>query len=391
MSGRRTTRRDVAAWVAVLSLVGATPAHAGHALVDLLDTEVLEQVEPNAVVAPDRTLDLLLVEVVRERVAAAALGYGTSVPVVVVGGDPGPSLAAYARLGAGELLQLVLLARSRSAVATLATAVGPGWERARLRMRRAAARLELRGTTVPNEWPGEQRDGGAARDATIGAGRKVFTAPATSVRRAPDARTTLGDVARLAAAVAGDGEMRRRLALDGAPIADGAVIVRATDPLIARMAAPTPPVPARAGAVGGDAQTAIAIGEHDGLALLAVATGPEAARDVWQVLQRGLTRYRRVEVVRTGQSVGGDVEARDGVVAHVTAVAAQSFALTVPSSGAFALRAWLQLPQSDETPLEPNQPMGELVFEQAGRIIAAVPLVAPAPSGPSRWLDTASR
>ncbi len=382
------------AWMAVLSLVGATPAHAGHALVDLLDTEVLEQVEPSAVVAPDRTLDLLLVEVVRERIAVGALAYGTSVPVVVVGGDPGPSLAAHARLDAGELLQLVLLARSRSAVATLAAAVGPGWERARLRMRRAAARLDLRGTTVPNDWPGEQRDGGAARDATSGAGRKVLTAPAASVRRAPDARTTLGDVAHLAAAVAGDGEVRRRLALDGAPIADGAVIVRATDPLIVcteARAASTPSAPARVGAAGGEAPTAIAVGERDGLALLAVASGPQAVRDVWQILKRGLTRYRRVEVVRTGQSVGGNVEGRDGVVAHVTAVAAQSFALTIPNDGAFALRAWLQLPQSDETPAEPNQPMGELVFEHAGRIIGAVPLVAPAPSGPSRWLDTASR
>ncbi len=383
-------------WVAmVTTLVGATPARAGHALVDLLDVETLEQTAPATVVEADRALDLLLVESVRERIAAGALAYGSAIPVVVVYGDPGPALAAHARLGVGELLQLVLLTRSRSAVATLAAAAGPGVERARLRLRRTAARLALHGTTVPGDWPA-QGSGVAGTASRVTSGdRKLAADP----RRGPDARTTVGDLARLAAVVASDAELRRRLALDGAPIADGAVIVRATDPLIARVPAtvastPTTPAPGGAGTVDShtaDSRTAIAIAERDGLALLAVASGTDAVHAVWQVLERGLTRYRRVEVVRAGQSIGGDVAGRDGVLAHITAVAAQSFALTVPRSGPFALRAWLQLPEGVGDAVAPNQPLGELVFEQAGRIIGAVPLIAPATTAPNGWLDTARR
>jgi hypothetical protein len=383
-------------WVAmVTTLVGATPARAGHALVDLLDVETLEQTAPATVVEADRALDLLLVESVRERIAAGALAYGSAIPVVVVYGDPGPALAAHARLSVGELLQLVLLTRSRSAVATLAAAAGPGVERARLRLRRTAARLALHGTTVPGDWPA-QGSGVAGTASRVTSGdRKLAADP----RRGPDARTTVGDLARLAASVASDAELRRRLALDGAPIADGAVIVRATDPLIARVpstvaSAPTTPAPGGAGSADShtaDSRTAIAIAERDGLALLAVASGTDAVRAVRQVLERGLTRYRRVEVVRAGQSIGGDVAGRDGVLAHITAVAAQSFALTVPRSGPFALRAWLQLPEGVGDAVAPNQPLGELVFEQAGRIIGAVPLIAPATTAPNGWLDTAYR
>ena len=168
----------------------------------------------------------------RERIAAGALAYSTDVPVVAVGGDPGVSLAPHAQLPVGELLQLVLLAQSRSAITTLAAAVGPGWEHARARVRRTATRLALHATTVPDEWPGE-------------------APPTTGARPAPRAHTTIGDLARLAGAVAGDGEIRRRLALDGAPIANGALIVRATDPLIARVTAARSTAPAgHAGLLG---------------------------------------------------------------------------------------------------------------------------------------------
>ena len=369
---------------ALVGLLAAAPTWAGHALVDLLDAGTLEQVDPNASVAPDKLLDLLLVEVVRERVSAGALSYATAVPLTPVAGDP-MALGSHTRLAVGELLQLALLTRSRSALATLATAVGPGRERARQRMRRAASRLALRGSIVPDDWLGGRRldDDRAVRDA--GAIPRTGTPAATSPQRVVEARTSLGDLARLAGAVAGDVEIRRRLALDGVPIADGAMIVRATDPLFAPQ--PSPAAPTRA---GGELEPAMAIEERDGLALLAVASGPEAPRDAWRVMERGLTRYRRVEIVRAGQAVGGDVEA-GGEVAHVTAVAAQSFALTIPRSGAFALRAWLQLHVDGERSPASNQSIGELVFEQSGRIVGAVPLMAPPPNTPTRWLDTARR
>jgi hypothetical protein len=389
VSGQLVTRRYLAVLAVIVTLVAAAPARAGHVLVDLLDAETLEQTEPTAAVAPDTLLDLLLVEVVRERVAAGALGYGTEVPVMRIGSDPGAAMAPHGRLAVGELLQLVLLTRSHSALATLVAAVGPGREQGRLRMRRVIARLALRDTEVPDDWPEEQSPASGVVPDGSGGGRKA--APASPLRHAASAHTTIGDVVRLATTIAQDSEIRRRLALDGAPIADGAVIVRATDPLITR----TPPslvfAPAAPTHDTVESLPAIAIEERDGLALLAVASGPEAPRNAWQALERGLARYRRVEVVRAGQVVAGEVGGRGGGVAHVTAVAAQSFALTVPRSGVFAIRAWLQLHADGEAPPVPNQSMGELVFEKAGRVIGAVPLVAPEPSAPSRWLDTASR
>jgi hypothetical protein len=348
-------------------------AKAAHALVDLLDGATLEQAAPSTEVAPDQAMPLLLVQVVRERIIAGALAYSTEVPVVAVGGDPGVSLAAHARLPVGELLQLVLLARSRSAIATLAAAVGPGWDRTRARMRRAATRLGLRATTVPDEWPAE-------------------ASPAVT-RRVARPRTTIGDLARLAGAVAGDAEIRRRLALDGAPIANGALIVRATDPLIAlAAAAPHAASPsAHTAALASDAPAAIAIGERDRLVLLAVAIGADSSHAATQVLDDAVTRYRRVDLVRAGQPIGGNVADRDGVVTYVAAVAARPFSITVPRAGAFAIDAWLQLRARPDVPLRPTQRIGELVFQAGGRIVGAVPLVAGSPPGPGGWIDTASR
>ncbi len=349
-------------------LIAARPAHAGHALVDALDGTTLEATEPGAVVAADRALDLLLVEVVRERIAAGTLRFTSIVPMTVVGADAAAAHAAHGRLSVGELLQLVLLNRSRSAVASLAQAVGPGVDQARVRLRRAAARLELRDTTVPERWPAEAS--------------------------APPARTTIGDLARLAGALVHDGELRRRLTLDGAPIADGALIVRATDPLIAcdlPADALHPPAASRQGSVAVDPPAALAVKARDGLELLAVAAGGDASAAVWRALDEGFTRYRRIELVHAGASVGAEIEMKGGTIGRFTAVAAQTFALTVPRHGPFSLSAWLQLPAPGEAPGEARHGVGELVFAQGGRIVGAVPLVAPAAIAPNGWIDTARR
>lgn len=348
-------------------LLAAPSAHAGHALVDVLDGTTLEATEPRSAVAADRALDLLLVEVVRERIATGTLRFGTIVPMTVVGDDAAAAHAAHGRLAVGELLQLVLLNRSRSALSSLATAVGPGLEQARLRLRRAATRLGLRDTTVPDHWPADA--GGSA------------------------ARTTVGDLAKLVGAVVQDIELRRRLTLDGSPIADGALIVRATDPLIAcSPPAEIPrPVAGRPAALRADPPAALALQSRDGLDLLAVASGDDASAAVWRALEDGFQRYRHVELVHAGAPIGAEIEVKGGATERFTAIAAQAFALTVPRRGPFSLSAWLQLPERIEAPVEANQSVGELVFAQGGTIVGAVPLVAPAAIAPSGWIDTARR
>jgi D-alanyl-D-alanine carboxypeptidase len=347
-------------------LVAVPRAHAGHALVDALDGTTLEATEPRSAVAAERALELLLVEVVRERIAAGALRFASVVPMTVVGDDATAARVAHGHLAVGELLQLVLLNRSRSALSSLATAAGPGPDQARARLRRAALRLGLHDTAVPDRWP--QEVSGAAR-------------------------TTVGDLARLVGALVQDAELRRRLTLDGSPIADGALIVRTTDPLIA--CAPPAEVPRPAGArpatLGADPPAALALESRDGLDLLAVASGDDAPAAVWRTLEDGFARYRRVELVHAGTPVGADIEVKGGATDRFTAIAAQAFALTVPRHGPFSLNAWLQLPGRVLAPVEANQSVGELIFAQGGTIVGAVPLVAPASIAPSGWIDTARR
>ena len=385
---RVALRRRAAGWriataVSALTAAGwcvatvllATPACAGSALVDLTDSEILEAHDANAPLVPGRPLDLLLVEVVRERVAAGALSLATAIPVLALPNDPGPSLAGHERLPVGELLQLLLLADSRAAARSLAAAAGPGEERARARMRRVAARLDLHATVLPDDWPSPPRP------------------PSSAARAASAGRTTTADLARLATAVVRDHEIRRRLALDGVPIADGGVIVRATAPLIA-VNPPRAPVTAHGTphvAARTEAQPAIAVGSRGDLAMLAVTTGAAAEREAWDVVERGLARYERIPVVRAGQRIGHDVHVRGGSSPSFGAVAAEAFAVTARRNSRLSVGLMLQLPAAVEAPVAANQPVGELVVELGGRIVGAVPLVTPGAIARGRWLGRGRR
>ena len=192
--------------------------------------------------------------------------------------------------------------------------------------------------------------------------------------------------------IVSDPEIRRRLTLDGVPISNGGLIVRATAPLV--RVTTGPPVAATDDAP--PARTAphevrISLAERDNLTLLAVATGPDAEQQLVAALERGFGRYRRVELVREGQAVGPSVHVRGGIIPTFNAVAAEPWAMTTRQQSSAAIGFRLQLPSEIEAPVEVNQPLGELVVEQEGRVLAVVPLVAPQAIAPSGWLDTAQR
>jgi len=385
---RAAVRRRAAGWcmataVSALAVAGwciatvllARPACAGSVLVDLADSEILEAHDADAPLAPGRALDLLLVEVVRERVAAGALSLATAVPVLTLRDDPGPPLAGHERLPVGELLQLLLLTDSRTAAKSLAAAAGPGEERTRARMRRAAARLDLRATTLPDDWPSPPRP------------------PSSAARTATAGRTTPANLASLATTVTRDPEIRRRLALDGVPIADGGVIARATAPLVT-VTSPRAPVAASGpphAAARTETQSAIVVGSRGDLVMLAVATGAAAERDAWDIVERGLARYERVPVVRAGQRIGRDVHVHGGSLPSFGGVAAEAFAVTARRGGRASVGLMLQLPAAVEAPVAVNQPVGELLVESGGRIVGAIPVVAPATIARGRWLGSSRR
>jgi len=367
-----------AALVAVAIVAGTVaPAGAGHILFDVADRQVLEASDADAVIAPGRAADLLLVGVLTERFAAGELSPVDRVTVLPVTGDRGPHLSPQEPVEIGELLQLLLLSDSRTAAKTLAWAAGPSIGRALIRMQELGERLELTHTTLAEDWP-------------FAAGMTAKPSPgAVRVRRGT---TTARELGRLALAVVSDPEIRRRLSLDGVPISNGGVIARATAPLVT---VTTDPPAARSDEAPPASKTPtevrIALGEHDNLTLLAVATGPDAERQLATALERGFERYRRVELVREGQAVGPSVHVRGGIIPTFNAVAAEPWAMTTRQQGSAAIGFRLQLPSEIEAPVEVHQPLGELVVEQEGRVLAVVPLVAPQAIAPSGWLDTAQR
>jgi D-alanyl-D-alanine carboxypeptidase len=358
MRWRRTTLLGSA-----ILLSMATPVSAGVVLFDVADRQVLEEADADTSVDAGRVADLLLVAVLCGRMHAGALSPTTRIPVLVVEGDRERHPPAQQPVEVGELLQLLLLSDSRTAAKTLAWAAGPSIAGVLERMHEVAIRLGLTHTTVPDDWP--------------------FAARPTAGSPDHRGRTTARELGRLALAVAREPEIRRRLSLDGVPIADGGLIVRASAPLIT-----TEQFSSKLGAPSG---ARIAVAERGGLALLGVATGPTAEPDLAAVMTRGFDRYRRVEVVREGQAVGPMVHVRGGIIPTFNAVAAEPWAMTTRTTSPEKLAFRLQLPSEIQAPVEVRQPLGELVVEQGGSVLAVVPLVAPKAIAPSGWLDTARR
>jgi Penicillin-binding protein 5, C-terminal domain len=340
-----------------LVMTSATAASAARVLGDAAEGTVLAAVDPDVTVDTELATTLVLVETVRARLAAGAVTAAAPIPLIGAT-DPGSTLAGHATLPLGELLQLLLLTRSPTAARSLVDAVGPGLDAARTRMLAAAAGVGLAQTTLPEP---------------LFAGKGTL-APA---------RTTPADLARLGLAIAGDPDLRRRLSLDGVPIAGGDFITRATSPLIAV-------APPRAGMRRPVAGPALALAHDGDLDLLAVATGADAARDVWRAIEEASTRYERVLVVREGQPIGPGIDVRSGIIPRFNAIAAEAFAITVERGVAPRLGVRVQLPTAVDAPVEVHQGIGELVIEQRDRIVGVIPLVAPRAIAPSRWLDAAA-
>jgi hypothetical protein len=189
----------------------------------------------------------------------------------------------------------------------------------------------------------------------------------------------------LALAILSDEEIRRRIALDGVPISNGGLIVRATSPLIA-LESGSPSTVAQS---DGSSNIRIAFAERESLSLLAVAASPRPDEELVATLQRGFHRYRRLELVREGQAVGPTVHVRGGIIPSFNAVAAEPWAITTHESAPSSVAFRLQLPREINAPVEVHQPLGELVIERDGRVLAVIPLVAPLAIAPSGWLDTA--
>jgi len=381
VAGVAANRRWIASYAALALVLGvASAAAAATVLVDAASGDVLEEAGGDTRVPLGRAADLLLITLVTDRAYGTGWTLATEVPLRAVVPDAGPALALQRRASVAELVQVLLLTRSGSAARSLAAAVGD--DQVPVRLTRVCRALRLQATAVSADTTGTP---------------SVFPAGISGT-------TSACDVARLTLALLRDGGIRRRIRLDGVPVAGGDVIVRATAPLIATRApleasarsggaatAPTEPMVASPAAASDADGPAIALAERDDLELLAIATGPDAARVVWDVIERGFSRYRRMPVVAAGAKIAHAITVRGGILPAFHPKAAETFAVTARRGDAPTLALSLQLPVALEAPVDLNQRVGELVIERDGRVLGVVPLLAPMTIAPSRWLDTAAR
>lgn len=325
----------------------------GTVVADVADGTLLRQVDGASHLETRLAASLLLVHVIDQAFQAGALRPATVVAVVQGPGTDRP-LPETTHLTADELLLLLLLTGDRTAAHSLALSVEQSIGAMRTRMLAAASRLGLTATSEP-----PTPDEALAVDGAL--------------------RTSGRDLAQLGLALTQTPDIRARLDLDGAPIANGQFIVRATNPLIAR------------GRRKGSARAALTLERRNDLELLAVATGADAYTTAWETLSNALDRYERQVIVHSGQEVGPPVHVRGGIIPRFTAVAAERFAITARRDAAPRVATRLQLPTHVDAPVDVSQTVGELVIEQQGEVVAVVPLVAPRTIAPRRWLGASFR
>ncbi len=325
----------------------------GTVIADIAEGTLLRQVDGATAIEARLAASLLLVHVVHDAVQAGVLRPATVV-AIVPGPDSTPTQIEATHLTVDELLLLLLLTGDRTAAHSLALSIGPDIEQTRTRMLQVASRLGLTATREPS---------------TTDEAPAVDHALHTSAR----------DLAQLGLAITRAPAIRPRLDLDGAPIANGQFIVRATDPLIATELRK------------GTARAAMVLGRRDDLELLTVATGTDAHEAAWELLTDALDRYERQVIVHSGQEVGPPVHVRGGIIPRFTSVAAERFAITARRDSALHVGTRLQLPTHVDAPVDVNETVGELVIEQQGEVVAVVPLIAPRTIAPRHWLGASLR
>jgi len=118
---------------------------------------------------------------------------------------------------------------------------------------------------------------------------------------------------------------------------------------------------------------------RDGLHLIAVVLGAptreDRDEDIRTLLNWGFSQYRAQEVVREGEPLG-QVRVAKGGADQVAAVAPRSLHVTVPRGAEAQAERELRLEERVLAPIEPGQPIGELIIRVDGQELDRVALVA---------------
>ncbi len=195
--------------------------------------------------------------------------------------------------------------------------------------------------------------------------------------------TTARDTARLAHVVLGHRLVTEWASLSGIPFDDGSVLLRNVNPLVGR-------IPGVDGLLLGDralqtgrdaAFDAVISASRGSLRLGAIVLGETKSenrfRTAVDLLEWGFAHYEQVDVIKEGERLNFavDVDGSAGNVVHPVAAATASLLRRKGVESTFEVR--YQLPSSVTAPIDHGQPMGEVIVEEGGQILAVVPAISP--------------
>jgi D-alanyl-D-alanine carboxypeptidase (penicillin-binding protein 5/6) len=190
--------------------------------------------------------------------------------------------------------------------------------------------------------------------------------------------TTARDLARLARALVAQPPALQWASLGGLPFDHGAVLLRNTNQLIGTVAGADG---LQASSCRGAGHSVVATAQRRALRLVAVVLGaPDSAsryRKAVDLLEWGFAHYERLEVVKKGERLNLPIRVVSGAVAQITPVAGQTLSLLSRRDEERDLQVRYQFPAVVEAPLKRHQPIGEVIVEERGELVAVIPALSP--------------
>lgn len=197
-------------------------------------------------------------------------------------------------------------------------------------------------------------------------------------------QTCARDVARLAQALLTHPQVSEWATLSGLPFDDGGVLLRNANPLLGTVPGVdglhVGQTPASGKSSAG--YHAVVTATRGSMRLAAVVVdAPDSDsrfRAALDLLEWGFARYERVEVVKRGERLNVPVEVEGGAVQAVTPIAGETFAVVRLRGEERNFQVRYQLPTTVIAPLERQQPVGEIIIEERGQVLAVIPALSPA-------------
>jgi len=271
---------------------------------------------------------------------------------------PGPSpplsLQAERAYLLSDLLKAMVLTSSPQAATAVAEAIAGSLPACVELMNARAQRLGMDATHYASVGDGASADAGA---------------------------TTVRDLARLAHALVQYPVVLEWSSLNGLPFDQGASLLHNVNQLIGTVAGVDGLQVSSTGVGRASSYSIIATAQRGPLRLIAVVAGAPSSvtryKAAADLLEWGFTHYERLEIVRKDEPLNFSIHVSHGSVAEVTPIAGNTFSLLRRRDEEHDLQLRYQLPTLLPAPLKHRQPIGEIIVEEKGQLMAVVPVLNP--------------